>query len=104
MDAPDCWALSDSEGELQGLWGQQQLFRTHTSTMGRPDTCHGPCIEGCGPGPQPYFCILLQASCKAGGTQEGAGIIPGPTSYTPGSRPEEESAVCPGPRGQQAWE
>ena len=53
---------------------------------------------------QPYFCILLQASCKAGGTQEGAGISPGPASYTPGSRPEEESAVCPGPRGQQAWE
>ena len=28
-NAPYCWAVSDSEGELQGLWGQQQLFHTH---------------------------------------------------------------------------
>ena len=28
-NTPYCWAVSDSEGELQGLWGQQQLFQTH---------------------------------------------------------------------------
>lgn len=93
MEQYTAGAVSDSEGELQGLWGQQQLF--HTSTMGMARHLPLPfdkpaiySIEGCRPrSPATYFHVLLQASCKAG-AQEGAGISQGPlpTALAPGRR------------------
>lgn len=95
-----CWAVSDSEGELQGLWGQQQLFHTHTSNTGMarhlplplPDK---PSIEGCAGPSQPTSAFCSRPAARLGARRKELASAQGPlpTALAPGQRGD---AVCPG--------